>query len=323
MFSKPENISVDIPIKPCNAYGTTLQFFNPSNLSSVHNRSLLIHPEWLNGFNAAFKKSIGCNKKIYCNFGVNTTGLYGVQCGFDYFENNTINFIQKWPTIRFGLNTYEKSAKLFISYQPLSSFRLQFKNQIFAPKIGQFGDEHLLSSISSIGALYADWFGNSSKLSFFAISSNEQSIAANLSFSMKVTSNFVWGAELNYNQNIQQKHSPLEPCLTAAYLKQNIKLAASVWPNSPKIHLSCFKRIAKHFQSGSIFIVDVPGDMTSGTVFCQYELDDSIIRAKIASNGLIGATYGIKLWNFSITNSIMTNIYTKKIIYGMKIGMEF
>lgn len=313
MFSKPKNISVKIPDKQCNAHGTTIQFPNPNHFASVHNQVLLIHPEWLNGFNAAFKKSFEIDKNIYRDFGVNSTGLSSIQFGCDYFANNLINLIQKWPIIGFGLN-----------YQPMSSFRLKFKNYISIPTIfdGPSGDDRKRPSILLSGALHADWFGKSSNVSCSVITSNQQSIAANLSFLTNATSNFAWGAELHYKQGNKQTPNSLEPCLTAAYLNPNINLAASYWPNLSKIDFSCFKQIGKHFQSGSIFVIDIPAQMTTGTVFCQYQWNDSVIRAKIASNGLIGATYAIKIWNFNIRTSILGNISTKKIIYGMKIGLE-
>lgn len=320
MFSKPENFSVKTPIKPCNAMRFTLQSLNPNNLSNVHKCALFIHPEWLNGFNAALKKSIGINKNVCCTFGLSSRGLNGVQFNFNYLANNERGSLHKWPTIRFGVNSYEKLAKFSICYQPVASFRLKFNNQISIPKFGyrKFDDRLVVSACPS-STLHADWFWKSSKISFSATSTNKKSNSANLSFLMKATPSFVWGAELNYNQGYQIS---LEPCLTIAYLKRNVKLAGSVWPHSQRIDISCFKRIGEHFQSGSIFQIDVASQEAVGTVLCQYQLDDSVIRAKIASNGLIGATYEIKLWNFSITNSIVANFSTKNIIYGMKLGMD-
>lgn len=321
MFWKPKNINVDIPIKPCN----TSHLFNPTNLASVHHRVLLIQPEWLNGLNGSFKKSIGINKNICCNFGLNSFDLNGFQFGFNYSVKNETDSLRKWPTIHFGLNSYQNLAQFFIRYQPTSSFRLTLKNQAVIPNNfdKQFGNDKLPTSIPSNGVLEAIWFGKSSRISFSAISSSEQLIATKLSFLTKATPNIQCGAELHCNQSTKRKPFSLQPCLSGAYLSQNAKFAATFWPNTSKIDLSYFKRISERFQSGSIFVIDAPVQMATATVCCQYKNDDSVIRAKITSNGLVGATCETKLWNISITNSILTNIFTAKTIYGMQIGKEF
>lgn len=323
MYRYTEKISVKTPINQCNSYGKTLQFFNPGNLSRLHEQALLIHPEWLNGLNITFKKSIGIDKNIFSDFDVNSNGLNDIQFGFNYNTKNDIDSICKSSTVQFSLNTYEKCSKLFICYQPLTSLRLKFHNQIFAPRIfdGHFNDEKLLSYISSKSALNADWIGERFKwtLSAFKL---RNSIATSLSYFTKFTPNLIYGAELNCTKDFSDEKITFEPGFAMAYYNKYINLAGSIWLKTSKIDLSFFKEINKNLQAGSFLFIDPTSKNILGSLFCQYNFYDSTLRAKIASNGLIGATYEMKIWKFNIINSIVANVANKNIIYGMKIGFE-
>lgn len=323
MFRTFDGKSVKTPINLCNSHGKTLQFLNPANLSSLHKQAVLIHPEWLNGLKVAYNKSIGKDKNIFGDFGVSSTGLNSAQIGCNYTINNDNDLVRKTSTIQFSLNPYEKLAKLYICYRPFASLRLRFNNQISAPRIydGQFRDAQFSSTISSQSACNVDWFGKFSRLSFSAFTL-KNSMAASLSLLMKASSNFVFGAEINCKKNFNQEKILIEPCIATAYGNEQFKLVSSIWPRKKKIDLSYFQRFNKHFQAGSIVLLDLNTKTSMGSLFCEYEVGDSILRAKIDSNGLTGVTYEIKLWNFNIINSIVANATTKKIIYGMKIGFD-
>lgn len=309
MFPKSENISAESPIKTCNSNGTTVDFRNPGILSGLHSQALRIHPEWLNGFNVACTKSITIDQIIGHSSGVNSIGLKSAQFDFNYLSNFESNALHKMPI----------TSNFFICYQPLASFRLKYKNQMSAPN--SIFNETSFSSIATRNVLNADWFGGkSTRFSFSALFSDRKSISTSLSMLLRITSNFVCGAELNYNRSIGK--TTIQPCLAAAYSNEHLKLVGTMWLNSSKIHLSYFRRINENVQAGSMFVFNLPAEDAIGAIFCQYNFGRSIIRAKIASNGLVGGTYDVKFRHFNITNSIVANMSTDKIIYGTKIGFE-
>lgn len=323
MFRNTEKNSVKTPINECNSFGKTLQFFNTGNLSSLHKQALLIHPEWLNGLNITFKKSIGIDKNIFSDFGVNSDGLNDIQFGFNYNTKNDNDSICKSSTVQFTLNRYEKCSKLFICYQPLSSLRLKFHNQIFAPRIfdGHFNDEKLLSCISSKTTFNMDWIAKRFKWTLSAFKLRD-SIATSLTYFVKFTPNLIYSAELNCTKDLFDEKITFEPCFAMAYNNKYINLTGSILLKSSRIDLSFHKEINKNLQAGSFLFIDPTSKIITGSIFCQYNLYDSTLRAKIASNGLIGATYEMKLWKFNVINSIVANAGNKNIIYGLKIGFE-
>lgn len=324
MIPKSENIT--IPIKRCNASDTIPNPFNPSNLTCLHSFVLRIHPEWLIGFNAAFKKSIGNDEKNVADFGVSSTGLTSAQIGLNYSIKNESNSTDRAPTIQFNLNLCEKLSKLSICFWPQPSIRLKFNNQLFAPSIfGNYTNEkRVKSTISWTNALNVDWIGECSRVSISLIARNNQSFACNLSFLVNVSPNFVWSSVLNFNDcGTKYAAISLKPYFAAAFFGKNMIFSGSVNVDSLKVDLSCLKQITDHFRAGSIINVDIPGQRAIGSVFLQYELSDSILRAKIASNGVIGATYEFGLWNLNIVNSAVANINTYKIVYGIKVGIDF
>lgn len=310
MFPLPKNISASkSPI--CSS----LDLLNSSNLSCLHKQALLIHPEWLNGFNAAIKKSIGIDKNIYSSCGINSTGLNGAQFLINYSTNNANDSIWKMPNIQLHIN--DKLSKLYICYRPSASFRFKFKNQIFSPhKFNTINEQPL----SSKNILHADWFGKSTRISLSALLPNRKTFSTTLSILTTIHPNFECGAELFYHHGIE--NDLLEPCLGAAYSNEHFKLATSIWIKSSKIDISYFRRVNEQFQAGSIFIFNVLSKNAIGSLFCQYDFGNSVLRAKIASNGLIGGTYEFKIGHFYVKNSLMANVSTQKLIHGIKIGFE-
>lgn len=324
MFSKPVNITVSPPIKICNL--NVNRFFNTNNLSSLHKQALAIQPEWLNGFNVSFNKLIAIDTAV----GVSETDVdngHLVKRNYSLNNNNDGNVdpLKQPHCIRMTLNPYGKSSKLFICVHPSSTFRIKFKNQIFASKIFNeiinHGNFNSLSSINIKNECEGDWFGRTSRASLSIFASNAESITSNFSIVKKIAPNFAIETGFHCNR-AAPKYLLLEPWLATAYSNANINLAASMWLKSLKVDLSCFKRINDHMQVGSMFSIDARARNAIGQLFCQYELRDSIIRAKVTSNGLIGATHEFKFWNFNLINSVITNAVTKKIIYGIQIEME-
>lgn len=324
MFSKRKNIKITSPIKSNDSYEKSLEFFKAGNLSSLHKQALHIHPEWINGFNAGFKKSLGNDSHIFGDIGLAATS--NAKLGVEYFLNDQTDFSQKASNIRFSVNPFAKISEFYICVNPSSAFRLKLKNHIFASAL--FDENYdrqkqgILSSLWTKSGLSIDWTGGYSRVSFSAFTSNSKSITTSLTALTRIASNFLVGAELNSNQDIKRRSITLEPCLATAYWNENMKMVGSMWLKTLKIDLSWFRKINDNIQISSILIIDAQTRNTIATLFGQYSLGDSIIRAKIATNGLIGATYEQKFWHFSILNSVVANVSTKKFVYGMKIGIE-
>lgn len=312
MFSESEKNSVKSPMKTCNSYKTSTEVYNLCNLSCLHKHALLIHPQWMNGLNATLKKSIVFDENFYHDFDGNVTRLNRVQFEINYSPNIKSNFIFEMPTI----------SKLFICYHPLASLRMRIQNQTIIPSIfypPRFYEKLLSSSISTRNVLNVDWFGRFTQISSSTLFSNCQPISTSLSLLARTTSNFEFGVKLNCSRNNEK--IKLQPCLAAGYSNQNTTLAGTI--KSSKINCFYFHRLNRNFTVGSIFNFNLPEKNGISTAVCQYEITrNALIRAKIASTGLIGGIFELKIWHFNITNSILANFSTHKIIYGMKIGIE-
>lgn len=319
MFPKSDNITVSPPIKICNS--NVNWFFNTSNLSCVHKQALAIQPEWLNGFNVSFKKLIAIDNTVDASEAA-TNLVHFVK---HYPLNNGSNALRESHCIRLTLNPHEKSSKLSVCFHPSSACQIQFKNHIFAPRIFnqliQSEKHQSSSSINTRNECEFDWFGKTSRVSLSVFASNVESISSNFSFLKEISSNFAIETGIYCNQT-KHEHFLIEPWLATAISNRNINLAGSIWLNSLKVDLSCFKRINDRIKIGSLFCVNTRARNMVGEAFCQFNFGDSIICAKSTSNGLIGATHEFKIWNFNIINSILTNYNTKKMIYGIQVEMD-
>lgn len=320
MFAMPDNNNISPPVKICNS--NVNRYFNTNILWCLHKKALDIQPEWSNGLNVSFKKLIGIDTAVNVSeTDTNITRSVKKNCSL----NNGNDLLQPPHCIQMTLNPQEKSSKLSICAYPSASVRIKFRNHIFASQIfNQFlnhGNGHSLSSINIRNECEGDWFGKTSAVSFSIFASNIASITTNLSILKQISSNFMAEMGFHCNRTIQS-NCKLEPWLATSFGSEMIDVAASIWLKSLNVDLSCFKRINDHMQVGSMLNINTRERNAVGQIFCQYNLSDSIIRAKITSNGLVGATHEFKLWNFNVINSIVTNATTKKIIYGIQLGME-
>lgn len=334
VFFKPENIVNSSTKKPSDSNATIYHFFNPGNLSRLHERVTSIHPKWISGLNAEFKKSFTTNSSVFSKFGVDCMGEKNGQIGLEYLFNG-IGSMKSTPKIRMrsSMDPYEQSSKLFICFNPLSSFRLKCENHISLPQLfdagfilGKYGQ---LAPIQVKNRLNFDWFGPNSRLTWSIHTMNSNAITSSLSFLSNVSPDFAVGAELNANYSRKHKHLSLKPCVAASYSNESTIISGLMCFKSmkaksvSKVDLSYVKNVSDHFQIGSIAFYDGKLKDTDISVFAQYSVGSSIIRAKIGTNFLIGATYGIDYGFFNISNSFVTNVLTQKVIFGLNIGVDF
>lgn len=334
MFFKPENIVNSSTKKSSKSNATIHQFFNPGNLSRLHKRATSIHPKWISGLNTEFKKSFTTNGNAFSKFGMDFIGEKNGQFGVEYLFNG-IDSMKSTSKIqiRSFIDPYEQSTKLFLCYNPLSSFRLKCERAISLPEIfdagfilGKYGE---FAPIQIKNRLNVDWFGQDSRLTVSMNTSSSNSIISSVSFLTNVSPDFAVGAELNLNYNHKHKHLSLKPCLAASYSNESTIISGLICfktmkvKSISKIDLSYAKKVSDHFQIGSITFYDGKLKDTDVSVFAQYSVGNSIIRAKIGTNFLIGATYGIDFGRFNITSSFVTNVLTQKHIFGLNIGVDF
>lgn len=332
MFFVPQNIRFTSTIKSCNPNEFTHQLFNPGNLSFLHKQAVSIHPKWINGFHSQLKTSVDVGENVSIKFGVAATGLNSVHFGIDYLLNDGFGPLQKASNIQFKLDPYEQFTESGVCFYPSSWAQLKFKNHIFTPQIvnGSIDDRKYvsLSSIQMENGLTATWSIKRLRMLWSVFASDFKSFNSSLSVLKKVSPNVAIGAELFASQKDEQPYFSLEPSLAAVYWNERMKIAAIIHLNSRKFELSYFKNLSDHFKIGSILLVDEQSKQADASVIWQYSIGDAIIRGKVSSTGLIGATCGIKWGNFNIANSMVanvmtTNVMTANILLGLRVGVEF
>lgn len=290
-----------------------------SNLSDLHEQALLIHPEWLNGLNATLKTPIGMDKYTSYDILATANGIEYANYVFNYIRPN--ENISKVSSLQFTVDPWKQYTQLSVCYEPSFKFRLKFKNHFgLFPSDENVVRQRFIFNFYTRSDFNVNCFGKTSTMSISACATHLASVASSISYLTNITSKFAIGAELNYCRNFVNQSTAVLPCLAAVYSTGHSKIVASLWLKSMKLDFSWLQHFNDQIKIG--LTCNINNTTAFGTLFGQFDVGNSVFRAKISSKGLVGASLEQKCGRLSIAESIVSNVFTKKAIFGMNIGFE-
>lgn len=328
-FNKPPPFRAKSPEKTYHWPGDHASFLNPGNLRKLHHKTEKIEPILFDGLHFNIKRAKVPGRSIFCDLTLSHLSPAGPRFGIVWQptdRNNT--HVLKTPVISVDFNPWNLSSKVSFLLHPAASIRLKFSGQI-VPCPGGLSNQVLRKTdcwksplntpVFCDSALFCDWYGKSSTISFTSYKDDKNSTVLTIAYLRNISSNWAVGTELMYKWNKSQDDS-LQMALATRYSDLRSTLASSVSLTTHDVDITYSRRINNYLQMGSSLLVRENKQNVLGSIFYQWDFYESIIRAKFISNGCIGMSFDRQFVNYSLGLSIVMNLKNCKFFYGFKLN---
>lgn len=307
MVAKPNEIFFK------TAEGKERTYLNPGTLSKLHKEAMKIQPKWLEGFHVGGVKFLARNIQMFGGVNLSTmNNLNGTHMGCEFQTADKRNdSLLGMPSIFVAFNPYNCSSKFVFVHHLLDSVKLKFMN---------------FSSLKPSGfdetTLKCDWFRGPSTISFLTTKVSDQFFMSNLSYLRNISKNMTLGTEFNCIWKHKSEAPIFEHSVAARYMtgKSIVALSAGLAPL--KFDVSYFMPVTDKLKVGSSTLIYPGSRRALSAIFLQYDLYDSMIRAKLETNGTLGMTYEKQFDNFQLVGSVLMNAKTNKVVVGFKFEAE-
>lgn len=236
-------------------------------------------------------------------------------------ENDSV---LKTPILEAEINPYSLAANVSLVYHPIPSIRWRISTNIRDRHETDESASFIDSSrrFTGIGAIACDWFGKSTTISLNAFNLTNNTASLTMSYLQNLTNRFAMGMESSMSWMQNQDSVGVSTALAARYSIEDKTFAVTGSLAPLKLDLSYFRQVNKFIQMGSSLAYNHDIQKAIGSLFCQWDLYDAMVRCKLDSNGCIGLSYDRYIQNYDFGFSILYNHKNNNVMYGVKIGCD-